>query len=182
MSRTGLATMAVGAILALACGDATGPDGIGAEGHAPRFAATHFTATFVFPVDELFPVPCANGGAGEEVRITGSNTITVKETVSSSGNRILRVHLQPDDLMGVGQSSGDIYRVSRSPGQIIEVEQSDDFPFVTTVLPQPIVLRGERPKAGTILIHTRFRLVIDNNGTVRVFLLDFSATCQGPGR
>jgi hypothetical protein len=44
---------------------------------------------------------------------------------------------------------------------------------------QPIVLIGESPGAGTVLIYTRFQLVVNNNGVTTVERADFYAQCQG---
>lgn len=174
-------TAALGVMLTLACAQTTTePTETGAEGLAPQLGATHFTTRFTIPVEELFSAACANGGAGEEIRITGSNTLSIKETITPSANRILRVHLQPE-IAGVGETSGDVYKAGRSPGQIMEIEQGDGFPFVTTFFPQPIVLIGRGASAATIQIYTRFQLVINNNGVPTVVMVDFSARCQGPG-
>lgn len=182
MSKTRWATATLAGMLALACGQATtGPTEAGSEAPAPEFGATHFRDSFTIPVDELFDAPCANGGAGEFIRITGTNMIWIKETITPRGNRILRTHLQPD-IAGVGETSGEVYRAGRSPGQIMEIEQGDGLPFIITFLPQPIVLIGDGASAATILIYTRFQLVINNNGVPTVFLVDFSATCHGPGQ
>ncbi len=162
------------ASLAMGCGQPTEPP-------VPEFGATQLKTTFTIPVDEAFAAPCANGGAGEDIRITGSNVIWVKETTTPGANRILRVHFQPD-LAGVGETSGDLYRAARSPGQIIEIEQGDGLPFITSIFPQPIVLIGEDAGAGTVLIYTRFQLVINNNGVTTVDRADFSAKCQGRGQ
>ncbi|MGH2626939.1 MAG: hypothetical protein ACRDHY_09855 [Anaerolineales bacterium] len=181
MSKTRSVAAAVGAMLALACGQMTSePIETGSDGPAPVFGATQFMTRFTIPVDELFAAPCANGGAGENIRITGSNAISIQETITPSNNRILRIHLQPE-ISGVGETSGDRYRASRSPGQIMEIERGDGLPFLINFLPQPIVLIGE-DAAGTILIYTRFQLVINNNDVTTVVKENFSARCQGPGQ
>jgi hypothetical protein len=55
------------------------------------------------------------------------------------------------------------------------------LPFISNVFPQPIVLIGEGPSAGTVHIYTRLQLVINNNGVTTVERVDFSAHCQGQG-
>lgn len=181
MSNTRLAIAALAASLAMACGQPTEPIDTRAEPPAPELGATQFMTRFTIPVDELFAAPCANGGAGEDIRLTGSNVVSIKETITPSNNRILRIHLQPE-ISGVGETSGDLYRAGRSPGQIMEIEQGDGLPFVTNIFPQPIVLIGEDASAATILIYTRFQLTINNNGVTTVVRADFSARCQGPGQ
>jgi hypothetical protein len=173
MRSSQLATATLAAALAVGCSETTEPPGL-------ELAAIQFKTSFTIPVDESFAAPCANGGAGENIRLTGSNTIWVKETVTPTNNRILRVHFQPD-LAGVGETSGDLYRAGRSPGQIMEIERGDGLPFISNVFPQPIVLIGESRGAGTVHIYTRFQLVINNNGVTTVERVDFSAQCQGRG-
>ncbi len=172
------ATALVTGVLMLACGQATtAPSEVVSDPAAPTFSATHFRTSFDVVVDELFPVPCANGGSGEDVRITGHQTTWIKQTTSASGHSTFLLHIQPGELIGVGETTGDIYRSAKSPGQIVEIEQGDGAPFVTVVFPQPIVLLGRGPGAATILIYTSVKVVVNNNGELKVLDINFSAKC-----
>ncbi|HYO47772.1 MAG TPA: hypothetical protein VEY33_13895, partial [Gemmatimonadota bacterium] len=72
-------------------------------------AAVVSTTNFIFPVDILAFVPCADGGAGEFVELSGNLHDLTHLTIN--GNRfVLKVHTQPQGIRGVGLSTGDRYR------------------------------------------------------------------------
>src|SRR5690349_4771860 len=55
-------------------------------GGAPVFAAAEtFTASTKFPIDIIVFVPCANGGAGELVELTGSLHDLFHMTIDDTG-------------------------------------------------------------------------------------------------
>ena len=183
MRKTQLpATASLTAVLMLGCGQSpTAPSEAAQDASAPSFSAANSKFSFQQPVDHVFGVPCANGGVGEDVHVTGSQVISIKETISASGNYKFRLHIKPEGLMAVGLTSGDTWWGSRSPGQIVEISQPDGFPYVLVLLPQPIVLHGTGSTTGTMQIYESLKLTFNNNGMPTASIANFSSTCVGRG-
>jgi hypothetical protein len=68
------------------------------------------STTFTFPVQIRLFVPCANGGAGEFVALTGETTVLLHSAGNLHNSLTLR-HAQTH-LTGVGEITGDVYRFS----------------------------------------------------------------------
>ncbi|HET6639839.1 MAG TPA: hypothetical protein VFH82_13775 [Gemmatimonadota bacterium] len=74
-----------------------------------RAAADVTTTNVIFPVDIETFVPCANGGTGEIVALSGNVHDLFHVTIN--GNRFkVKVHTQPQGVRGVGLTTGDKYR------------------------------------------------------------------------
>ena len=54
-------------------------------------------------------VPCANGGAGEDVAITGTAQLDITESLDANGGYHYRYSFMPLESAGVGQETGDQY-------------------------------------------------------------------------
>ena len=75
----------------------------------PVFAASTFTDNFVDPLDQLVFIPCANGGVGEDVELTGGLHVLVHTTLTSDSNFVFKEHFQPQGVTGIGSVTGDTY-------------------------------------------------------------------------
>jgi hypothetical protein len=62
-----------------------------------------------FPISVSAFVPCAAGGAGEEVFLSGKAHVVIKETTDSSGGTHFSLHSNYQGLTGVGDR-GTVYR------------------------------------------------------------------------
>ena len=71
-------------------------------------AETSTTNRFL-PFTEVALNPCANGGAGEHVLISGILHILEHETDHRDGSS-RNLHLQTQGVSGIGVSTGDVYR------------------------------------------------------------------------
>jgi hypothetical protein len=59
--------------------------------------------------DLVFNIPCANGGAGENVQLGGYLHILSKITIN--GNSVhVKDHFQPQGIWGIGEITGDKYQ------------------------------------------------------------------------
>lgn len=100
--------LAVGVLMLAACDAVPTPsEPLALE---PRYAATTATINIFEPFAQTNFVPCANGGAGEDVLLSGILHVQAHATVSNSGNVVARTHFQPQGVTGVGQTTGDVYR------------------------------------------------------------------------
>lgn len=71
-------------------------------------ATTSTTQTFL-PFTEVIRNTCANGGAGEDVLISG--IFHIQQHSTTNGNRISQhAHLQAQGVKGVGLTTGHVYR------------------------------------------------------------------------
>ena len=140
----------------------------------PSLAALVTTSNDVVPVNISAFVPCANGGAGETVDVSGNLHQTFGLVISESGNVTVKSHFQPQGISGVGQVTGDTYHATG-------VTSSVD----NTRAPFPIVSRfvnnfrfiGTGPD-NNLLIHEVGHLTIDANGVVRVDVDKLSVECR----
>jgi len=92
------------------------------------------------PIDQYVWVSCANGGAGEAVRVTGELHYEVQSTKDSSGVFHLNVKSATSGLTAVGLTSGTFFRglmtehiTSRAQDYLNEdVRTADIIRFVAT--------------------------------------------------
>jgi len=138
----------------------------------PAYAAVDTNMSF--PVNISVFVPCAAGGAGEVVTLSGDLHVLVSVTVNA--NRIsVYEHFQPQGIDGIGSVTGDKYQGTG----ITEFNFQADlvaFPFVTTTVNNFKII-GQGPN-NNFLIHENFHLTVNANGTVTAFVDNFSVRCQ----
>ena len=72
--------------------------------------AVAVTTTVAIPVDIVSFVPCANGGAGEDVQFTG--TIRLIEHAVVTGTRVRVFEVVEEHMTGTGMITGDKYESS----------------------------------------------------------------------
>jgi hypothetical protein len=146
--------LAIG-VLVLGCTqDTTTP---GTDTVKPNFAASAATQRQVFPVNQAFLVPCANGGAGEVVALTGEQTFLFHTTIDGTG----ALHSTTDidtRLFGTGLTTGAKYR------GISEDNISDSFGGANTssnTVNQRMIGQGS---ASNFMFHVNVAFTINANG------------------
>ena len=100
--------VAVLAFIVGACADApTSPRAL----LGTRVSLAASTTTTSERIDNSYKsfVPCANGGAGETVQVSGVLHVTEHLSTSTSGHRVLHMTFNPQGITGVGLVSGDTY-------------------------------------------------------------------------
>lgn len=119
-------------------------------------------------------VPCANGGAGEVVTLSGPLHVLV--TYNVNGSRVSgKVHYQPQGLSGVGQTTGDSYRgVGVTQSHFSGSLQNGQF-STTSINNFHIV--GQGP-GNNFRLHENFHVTFNANGELSVVHDNFSATCK----
>jgi len=119
-------------------------------------------------------VPCANGGTGENVDVSGNLHILLSETINA--NRVSGTeHFQPQGISGVGELDGVKYQAtgvtdttfsgSLTNGQFQETF-INRFDFI-----------GQGP-GNNMLVHETLHITFNANGAVTVFFDNFSLTCK----
>ena len=106
--------MRIGTLLGIAVGVAAcadspapvAPRAIGEVATLEADAVEHVTV----PFSSTIWIGCANGGAGEVVAISGELVISNHETVDADGGSHTRQMMRPQNVAGVGATSGMNYR------------------------------------------------------------------------
>jgi hypothetical protein len=125
------------------------------------------------PFSETFSVPCANGGAGEDVLLTGFLHVLVAAKQDGSGGLHTVVHFQPMGLAGTGLTTGDVYRATGMTGETVN---GIDIPFEDTFV-NNFRLIGPG-KGNNLLVHELFHVTINTQGVVTVEFEKLSEDCK----
>ena len=116
-------------------------------------------------------VPCADGGAGEVVNLTGSLHILTTETFDSAGGVHGTLLFNPQGVSGVGSVSGVAYR---GTGATLSTFTSTVGAVSTLVNNFRIVGAGG---AATLQVHENVAVVVNANGTVTASVDHVVVTC-----
>jgi len=122
---------------------------------------------------EVF-VPCANGGAGELVDLTGPLHILI--TFNINGNHVSgTTHFQPQGISGVGQDTGATYHGTGVTQDHFSGSFNNGQFNETFVNNFRIIGQGS---GNNFLIHENTHLTINANGDVTTTHDNFSADCS----
>jgi hypothetical protein len=166
------APLAVAVLAALAaCSDAAPPTA--PDAGRPLLAASTLNDNQIVPLDLVVFVDCADGGAGELVALSGRLHAIVQITESSSGNYHVRTHFQPQDLAGVGLTTGDRYRGTGVTQDQLVI--NGVFPMTYTYV-NNFRMIGQGP-GNNFQVHENYHLTINANGVVTVDRDNFSSSC-----
>ena len=128
-----------------------------------------------FPFDSIVYVPCANGGAGEYVELSGSLNFVFHSTFDGSGGMHLQLRSNLQGVGGTGMTTGTKYRGSDSETQQFNVSVAD-APFEgTTVSSFQIAGQG---KGNNFVLHESAHFTVNANGDVTAQHDHFSVDCK----
>jgi len=119
-------------------------------------------------------VPCAAGGAGEIVDLSGPLHTLI--TLTINGNNFREVlHFQPQGISGTGETTGAKYQATGV------TEETTTGSFQNGHFNQTFVNRfdiiGQGP-GNNFTIHETAHITINANGTVTVFFDNFAVECK----
>ena len=137
-------------------------------------AAETFTESFSIPIPFGFFVPCAAGGAGEEV--VGGGNLHVLTHMTTNGNRFtIKQQNNPQGITGTGLTTGDTYRAVGATqvtfGQSFVNGQS------TNTFTDNFRIIGPGP-GNNFLVHVTFHMTVNANGVVTTELENVSVDCK----
>lgn len=163
------------AILVLsACTETSSSEGpLGPRGLNPSRAQVT-TENVVFEVEVVDFVPCANGGVGEEILLTGKLHDLIHLTTNN--NRFLvKLHTQPQGITGVGLTTGTKYQGTgvtqeRFGGSLVNGQFSDTYV-------NNFRLIGQGP-GNNLLIHQNAHITFNAKGEVTAVLDHLSISCK----
>jgi hypothetical protein len=159
--------------LLLACGSApTAPEQT--ANPTPAFAASAFTDNFVAPLDQLVFIPCANGGVGEDVELTGRLHVLVHATLASDSNFVFKEHFQPQGIAGIGSVTGDTYHGTGATQDLTHYGRvgQQTFTFINNFR-----IIGQKT-GNNLLLHEVVHFTVNANGGVTASFDKVTADCK----
>lgn len=145
---------------------------IDASSPLPAFRAVVATTNVSFPMDWTVFVPCANGGAGELVVLSGRLHEKLHVTVNDTGHWTVKFFDQPQGVSGVGAVSGRHY-------QGTGVSQDIRTGRVETVDTRVNIFRmvGQGP-GNNFSVHENVRMTVHGDGEVTLTRDHVRTTCR----
>ena len=119
-------------------------------------------------------IPCANNGAGELVIFQGNLHILLSFTINN--NRVSgKDHFQPQGLTGTGSVTGDKYQAtgvtqSMFSGSLVNGQYQSTYVNNFRII-------GQGP-GNNLLVQEIAHFTINANGTLTVYVDNFSADCK----
>jgi hypothetical protein len=119
-------------------------------------------------------IPCAAGGAGEIVDLSGPLHTLMSFTIN--GNNVSGYfHFQPQGISGTGESTGTNYQATGVTQESFKSSLQNGQANFTYVNNFRII--GQGP-GNNFLVHETMHLTINANGTATVFHDNFSVDCK----
>ncbi|HEY6242606.1 MAG TPA: hypothetical protein VIX17_01590 [Pyrinomonadaceae bacterium] len=143
-------------------------------------AAVAFSQAIAITTNDFVPfalvafVPCANGGAGENVLVQG--TLHIEDHITINGNRAtIKTYVGPQGATGVGQTTGDTYR------GVGNTQETDTIPLTNGAFEFTFVnnfrMIGQGPN-NNLQVHQTIHETIDANGNVTTVVDNTSVDCN----
>jgi hypothetical protein len=135
--------------------------------------ATTVTTNEKIPLDMPVFVPCANGGVGEVVWLSGTLHLLSHATDDGSGGFHVSIHSQPQGVSGVGLDTGDKYQGTGVTRE--DRNAKPPFPSESTYVNNFRII-GQGP-GNNLLIHENVHMTVSANGEVTAEVDNFKAEC-----
>lgn len=134
--------------------------------------ATTFIDNVQVPIDISVFVPCAAGGVGEIVNLSGTLHMVFHTTTDASGGFHSTSLSQPQGVSGTGLTTGDKYQGTGETQSTFNGKVGSEFTFVSN-----FKIIGQGP-GNNFLVHENFHVTVNPNGEVTVFVDNFSFECK----
>ena len=126
------------------------------------------------PIVLSFFVPCAAGGAGEIVDLSGNLHTLITETIN--GNNVSGVmHFQPQSVSGTGETTGLKYQATGVTQTSFKMSFQNGQANMTFVNRFDVI--GQGP-GNNFTVHETAHITFNADGTVTVFFDNFSVECK----
>jgi hypothetical protein len=126
-----------------------------------------------FPLDLVRFVPCANGGSGESVHVTGTIHFRSSTFVDGIGNTHDTIHVRSEGVTAIGLTTGTTYQF-QSLSRDVSSQKDQVAGVVLSVNHFRLIGRG----SGTNSWEHNVQVVVFTNGTLRVSFLDVNTVCR----
>ncbi|HZM25136.1 MAG TPA: hypothetical protein VFC02_25525 [Anaerolineales bacterium] len=134
--------------------------------------ATTVTDNVRIPTDIFVFVPCAAGGAGEFVQLSGTLHVLFVTTLDSRGGFHSKFHFQPQGVSGTGLTTGAKYQATGVTQGTFNGRVGFEQTFVNNFR-----IIGQGP-GNNFMIHENFHITVNANGEVTAFVDNFSVKCR----
>jgi hypothetical protein len=142
------------------------------EGSAPQFSAVTFTESVKLPADITVDIPCANGGAGELVTLSGNLHALFHVTEDGKGGLHVKSHVQPQGLTGLGGTTGAKYQATGVTQDQQNVKVGQTYTYVNNFR-----IIGQGP-GNNFLVHQNVHVTVNANGQITAEVDIFRAECK----
>jgi len=126
------------------------------------------------PLNLPVNVPCANGGHGDTITLTGNLHVIAKVTTSGKATH-MSTQFQPQGVSGISAATGVKYQGTGVTRQDLNVSTPSFPASVTTVNNFRII--GQGPN-NNLLVHENTYFTINANGTVTAVVDNFRMDCK----
>jgi len=134
--------------------------------------ATAVTTNFSEDTQILVYIPCALGGTGEFVLLSGPLHILFSTTVDNNGGFKSKYHFQPQGISGTGEISGDHYQATGVTQETIVGRVGFEDTYVNN-----FKIVGQGP-GNNYMVHENLHITVNPNGTLTAFVDNFSVDCK----
>jgi hypothetical protein len=117
-------------------------------------------------------IPCAAGGAGEDVVFTGDLHVLMALTDNGAGGFHVKYHFQPQGLSGIGLVTGLKYQATGETQETFNVNAGQQDTYVNN-----FKIIGQGP-GNNFLVHETFHFTINANGDVTASFDNLSIDCK----
>ena len=138
-------------------------------------AAQAITTVEKIPIDDTSFVPCAAGGAGEEIQLTGQANNVFHVTLDNTGGMHINLHGNYKGVIGTGLTTGDKYQATaavKEVGFIDKVGEDKEATFLTKI---NFIGQGD---ASNFLVRMHVHATVHPDGTLTGFVFNFSFECK----
>ena len=139
-----------------------------------RRAAAEIEENDRVPVEIVQDVPCANGGAGETVTLTGALHVLLKFQVNGNVARG-SFHYQPEHVTGYGSVSGERYEATGVTSGSFRTTFRDGEAVVSSINNYRII--GQGP-GNDFIVHENVRVALHPSGDFTVLVAHSGADCK----
>jgi hypothetical protein len=135
-------------------------------------SATPFTQSTRFPIDIFVFVPCANGGAGEDIELSGTLHDLFHVASDGAGGFHVRTLDNPQGVSGTGLTTGVKYQGTGVTQDQFNAKAGFEETFVNNFR-----IIGQGP-GNNLLVHDNFHVTLNANGEITASHDNFSVTCK----
>jgi hypothetical protein len=135
-------------------------------------ALAEVTTNDKIPYTASVLVPCAAGGAGEVVDLSGTLHVLFCTTLDGNGGFHTKYHFQPQGVSGTGQTTGDKYQATGVTQREFNGKVGSEFTFVNNFR-----IIGQGP-GNNFLVHQLVHVTVNANGEVTAFVDNSSIECK----
>ena len=171
--------MRIGALLGIAvgvaaCAESPSPVAPRALDQLPALSADVSSTQTTFPFNASLWVPCANGGAGESVALSGEIVFSTHDVLDEDGGTHERKMMRPSGVSGVGATTGLNYR-GTGMSFMTEGVSTDGASAYTYVNNFRIIGQGSR---NNVLVHAVVHQTTNADGVVTAEVNVSSNSCK----